>query len=249
MSYDFTITEDGPAVSEFKGEKGRLVPRRVRMGKRVIVHLERNAARSRIYWLPTQHHRTWRYTSFPMSAGATQQQVASGVIGLLARRIRSSEQATRIRQAKAQRNATLRSPRARDSQRQRLYDAENLMPEYYHKIGRGSLAEAEAFVAMVLGTTWWQSHPHHLPRLRITGGAKHGLANRGKARIALPPFARTKLICLHELAHILTPVTADVAAHGPEFAQAYIDLVGQFMGEDVARRLRAVFQRGNVKVG
>ena len=249
MSYDFTITADGPAASDFAGEKGRHVPRVVRMGKRVIVHIEQNSAFSRVYWLPTQHHRTWRYMVLHLSVRATQQQIASGVIGVLSRRIRSSEQASRLRQSKTQRNKTVRSPRARDSQRQKVYDAENLLPEYQHKIGQGSLAEAEAFVNMVLATSWWQSQPNHLPKLRITAGAKHGLANRAKAHIALPPFARSQLICLHELAHILTPVTADVAGHGPEFARAYIDLVNEFMRDDCARRLRAVFDLGGVKVG
>lgn len=248
MAYDFTITSDGPAVSDFRDEQGRVIQRRIMLGKRVMVDMAHRRGRARLSWKETQYHRIWRYTHIDLRPDASHQEIASEVIAYIGRRMKSNEQVTRARQRKAKANAPRRRPKAVDFQRQRLYDAENTLPERHEILGAGTLDETAAFMEHVIDSDYWKSQPHHLMDIRITGGRHHAGCRREehKARIAMPPSLRTPLVCLHELAHVLAPTGAKIAGHGPEFARAYIGLVEQFMDDDVARRLRVAFRRGNV---
>jgi hypothetical protein len=65
-------------------------------------------------------------------------------------------------------------------------------------------------------------------------------------RIALPKWARSERVMLHEIAHHAAP--RDAAAHGPEYARIYVELVRTFMGEKPAARLLAAFEAHRVKV-
>jgi putative metallohydrolase (TIGR04338 family) len=57
---------------------------------------------------------------------------------------------------------------------------------------------------------------------------------------------RREHVLIHELAHVVTP--DECAAHGPEFARAYLQLVGEFLGLEAAAELSGYFKRLGVRV-
>jgi putative metallohydrolase (TIGR04338 family) len=65
--------------------------------------------------------------------------------------------------------------------------------------------------------------------------------------IGLPKSMMTERVLLHELAHLVTPLT--LPKHGPDYARTYLELVRQFMGLKVARRLTLAFLVYEVRVG
>jgi putative metallohydrolase (TIGR04338 family) len=64
--------------------------------------------------------------------------------------------------------------------------------------------------------------------------------------VALPRWGRSERVILHELAHHATPRYC--AAHGPEYARTFLDLVRHFMGREVAQQLEEAFESHRVKV-
>jgi putative metallohydrolase (TIGR04338 family) len=59
------------------------------------------------------------------------------------------------------------------------------------------------------------------------------------------PWAMRQLVVLHELAHARTRYDQD--AHGPAFAQAFLDLVLQEMGPEAHFLLQAMFHENGVR--
>ncbi len=133
----------------------------------------------------------------------------------------------------------------RDSQRSRLYDAERAL-----RGGRRfvTVEECQAYVDGVLASEWWRSRFPRVRAIRVTDGRgrRHAGAFVESARIALPKWARTERVLLHEIAHHAAPRAA--AAHGPEFARIYVELVREFRGEKPARRLLAALHAHRVRV-
>jgi putative metallohydrolase (TIGR04338 family) len=143
------------------------------------------------------------------------------------------------------REKSVRGRPVRDSQRARLYDAERAL-----RGGRRfvTVGECQAYVDDVLGSAWWQARFPRVREIRVTDGRgrRHAGAFVESRRIALPKWARNERVLLHEVAHHATP--RDAAAHGPEYARIYVDLVHAFMGERAARRLLAAFEAHRVNV-
>jgi putative metallohydrolase (TIGR04338 family) len=146
--------------------------------------------------------------------------------------------------APARPKAASRRP-PRDSQRSRLYDAERAL-----RGGRRfvTVDECQAYVDGVLASEWWRSRFPRVRAIRVTDGRgrRHAGAFVESARIALPKWARTERVLLHEIAHHAAPRAA--AAHGPEFARIYVELVREFRGEKPARRLLAALHAHRVRV-
>jgi putative metallohydrolase (TIGR04338 family) len=69
-------------------------------------------------------------------------------------------------------------------------------------------------------------------------------ARRSTGTVCLAPWARRPHVILHELAHLLTPDRH--AAHGPEFAKAFIALARRFE-PDLAPNLVAEFRAARVR--
>ena len=80
----------------------------------------------------------------------------------------------------------------------------------------------------------------HDGRRRRTPCAKGKVHDSGNSiHIILPTFSRTRLIVLHELAHLLTP--RKFSSHGMEYASNYLYLIGLILGED--HQLRSPLSR------
>jgi putative metallohydrolase (TIGR04338 family) len=148
--------------------------------------------------------------------------------------------------------------RARDTQRQKLYDAENMVtsgpsPTATRLLVNGpkvpttgsvSIEACQAYVNHVTGAAWFQSRWG-----RVTCEVRHkssGHPTGGYGVMCLPPFGRTEPTILHELAHVMVP--AGAAWHGPEFAAIYLTLVRYAIGKDACSALRSAFRAKRVRV-
>ena len=122
--------------------------------------------------------------------------------------------------------------RPRDSQRARLYRAED-------EVGPGRrLATVEALQAYVddlRGTDWFRSR-WGTPSFEVRPGYGHRRATADRNGVLqMPRWARTEVVLLHEVAHCLTPAT--FAAHGAEYAGVLLSLVRRAVDSGTAQRL------------
>ena len=141
----------------------------------------------------------------------------------------------------------------RDSQRQKLYDAERQAfgdGMLYHRI-----QECQTVVDVICKSRFWKSllrrnGKHWLLEERlhcapVKRGGHTACWNENDLFIHLPKTSFTKWVILHELAHAAT--TNKTAAHGPEFARTYLQLVKRFMGQRAYQRLLAEFRNGKIR--
>jgi len=136
--------------------------------------------------------------------------------------------------------------RPRDSQRSRVYRAEHGLPG---GTAFPALQDCRAYVDGVTASAWWRSRYPALPAVEVRDGrgSSRARASTTVARISLPRGCRSQLVIFHELAHLATPRT--FAAHGPEFASRYLEMVEHFMGAAPADALHRRFIEHRVRVG
>jgi putative metallohydrolase (TIGR04338 family) len=113
------------------------------------------------------------------------------------------------------------------------------------------LPSMQSYVDKVLALGWVQGK-YSAAQGRVTVRERRG--NRMAAyrynEIAIPPlkiggqWAMRELVLLHEIAHHLAPR----AGHDAPFQEAFLDLVGQIIGEEAALLLR-VFIHENLRTG
>ncbi len=149
---------------------------------------------------------------------------------------------------------TVADKSVRDSQRQKVYDAERLAfegtaerdapfrtPPDFRKV-----AECQEFVDKVLASPAWKYLcPLGPDSLAVTDGRgrRRGAAWVEGGEIAMPKCTRRRYYLLHELAHFATP-SGVFASHGPEYVSAYLYLAGVFLSpEDHAKLVSAMASR------
>jgi putative metallohydrolase (TIGR04338 family) len=136
--------------------------------------------------------------------------------------------------------ATFRRPR--DSQRARLYRAEDEVSP-----GR-RLPTVEALQAYVdgLAAADWFGGRWGARSFEVRPGYGHRRATAdGNGVLQMPRWSRTELVVLHEMAHCLTPVS--YAPHGPEYAGVFLALVRRGLTPAVAQALEDAFARHGVR--
>lgn len=155
-------------------------------------------------------------------------------------------------------NVAFQAPR--DSQRQRVYDAEavwsreywtNFPPEF------GSVAEAEQYMFDLLAHPEVQRRfggaaQHIADKLRVTKLRRNATATGGAA---IPQYCEIRIsenllsepVALHELAHLLSAAESSKADHGSEFIGAHLNLVEAAIGPDAASDLAERYERRGVK--
>ncbi len=146
-----------------------------------------------------------------------------------------------------------RSVSLRDSQKQKLYSAEN------RALGGGrlldSIQDCQALVDMICKSRFWKSllrrngkewmiaeRIHCIPTKKGSGVATWC---EGERIIRLPKASFKTWIIIHELAHAATPNKAP--NHGPEYARTYLQLVKRFMGQRPYERLLAEFRASKIR--
>lgn len=165
----------------------------------------------------------------------------------------------------------------RDTQRSRLYEAEQLVRTMFDRAAAGapvvqiagstltlpverrfaSLDSVRRYLAAVLDLDWvrarWPRAAHPVT-VRERAGAARAHYERVGAVIALPThrgntaWALRELVLLHELAHHLAPGD-DEAAHGPAFVDRLLTLVDRVIGPEAALVLRITLADNGVSAG
>ena len=150
-----------------------------------------------------------------------------------------------------------------DSQRQRVYDAEDAWALLLDAARRGAVRAEVAGSAVVLpaetvfGTLEAaQAYADHwtqgLPPVRVRRRKGHRRAHwEPPGVIALPvpehgqPWALRETVLLHELAHHAAFHRDGVTDHGPSYTSRMLELVGQALGAEAALALRVEYgERG-----
>jgi putative metallohydrolase (TIGR04338 family) len=117
-----------------------------------------------------------------------------------------------------------------------------------------SLEEIRTYVASVIPQ--WNIHRsahHSIPQVRQRQNESLAHYEYDTKTIAIPVktgWAMREMVCLHEIAHHISMHDfPNVAAHGPEFAARYVELVSLIMGHEVSLLLRAALDGEGVVVG
>lgn len=133
----------------------------------------------------------------------------------------------------------------RDSQRSKVYAAEKALPGYLTERRLETVPELQAYVDEVTRSEWFRWRFPRLGSARAMGGLVPVLVLDGRGRrsacasgrtISMPCFARSRMVVLHELAHVCILFDPSVrpgsyAAHGWEFCAIYLELVRQFFDQ------------------
>lgn len=156
--------------------------------------------------------------------------------------------------------------RPRDTQRQKVYDAEREL--FTHRPMWTDIEDAQRWLDEKLSsaylrrkygrfvkvdvtetpTTRTTTEEKRVTPITIRPGYGHTRAtgNPYSREIQLPKWAREPIILLHETAHVLAP-RVDAAWHGWQFCEVYLDLVRHVMGKQTADELKAAFKRHRVR--
>lgn len=142
---------------------------------------------------------------------------------------------------------------ARDTQRSKVYKAEDYFchknPNLY-----ASVAECKAYTTEITGSAYWQSQGG---KKRIAIGDGRGRSNacaQSKGihntidKIKLPKWARSRIVIIHEMSHILTDQTDfGTSAHGAVFCKHYLNLCFELLGAVRAMALKQKFDEYKVQ--
>lgn len=123
-------------------------------------------------------------------------------------------------------------PRARDSQRSKVYKAETLTFRAKKvQTDYRTVKDCKSFVQEVVNSKYWQSQ-RGKKRVKIKDGrGRRAACFRFPNIICLPLWARNKVVIIHELAHMLTHQThPNSPAHGRFFCMHYVHLVEELIG-------------------
>lgn len=153
----------------------------------------------------------------------------------------------------------------RDSQRQKLYDAEQhakwkiMEGEAGSEVNRefDSLEEIQTFVDMLTKTKWfierfsWRGKDNPEPEACVIivkdkprgGGAD---AHYWSRTIRISLASRHMMVVLHEIAHVVSS-SAYGASHGRFFARIMLDMVECVIGKKSAKILKEAFKKYRVK--
>lgn len=137
--------------------------------------------------------------------------------------------------------------RPRDSQRKKLYRAENEAGcwDVMEWGKRAELATCQQFIDHVLKRPWLV---RQFGKRAVTVTHSQGKSGACATRhtIYVSTYARNRWVLLHELAHCLT-TSNKLAAHGREYAAVYVMLVTRVMGSEQGAALRAAFRKHGVR--
>ena len=164
---------------------------------------------------------------------------------------------------------------ARDSQRSRVYAAEQFVRTLFDRAAQhssraidffgdpitlppearfGSLESVQRYVAEVLAlpavTAHWPHAGDITVRPRRAATAAHYENHDGTGVIAVPErgaagWAMRELVVLHEVAHHLAADRGP--AHGPNFVATFCELTTVVMGPEVGHVLRVVYSKEGVR--
>ncbi|WP_085999095.1 TIGR04338 family metallohydrolase [Nocardia higoensis] len=168
---------------------------------------------------------------------------------------------------------------ARDIQRAKVYDAEQLVRGLFDRADESghrtvefhgsrltlpierrfaSVDSVQTYADRVLALNWVRARWARAEapvRVRARAGTAAAHYDPAGAELAVPlhaggtAWALRELVVLHELAHHLAPEVDSSPAHGPEFCSRYLELVDGIIGPEAALLLRATMSGCGVRIG
>ncbi|WP_227997645.1 TIGR04338 family metallohydrolase [Nocardia australiensis] len=167
----------------------------------------------------------------------------------------------------------------RDTQRAKVYDAEQLVRGVFDRADEhgnrtvelygshltlpierrfASVGSVQTYAEKVLGLNWVREQWDRAlapVRVRSRAGASAAHYEAADAVLAVPlhtggsAWALRELVVLHELTHHLESDPESVAPHGPEFCLRYVELVDGVIGPEAALLLRTTMAGCGVRLG
>jgi putative metallohydrolase (TIGR04338 family) len=152
--------------------------------------------------------------------------------------------------------------RPRDSQRSKLYAAENAVFNYGQNPRAGrrftTLDEIDAYLLKVTGSAWFKrrwpvvgANGHWGSKTwRLKDGRGSRTPKGGMMSMSFPRGSRYEAIILHELAHHICERYNGyerTAWHGWQYCAILLELVTHELGEETGDALRLEFKRRNVR--
>ena len=139
----------------------------------------------------------------------------------------------------------------RDSQRSKVYAAEKMISIFTDN-GDMPLDEVKTWISKILNSRWTKGRyyfTHCVGDVKIKDGRGTRWARGGASVMNLPCWSRSRLVILHELAHVIQyrEYHWTVAGHGREFCSIYLALVYRWIGKEAGDNLKAAFKDKKVK--
>ena len=155
---------------------------------------------------------------------------------------------------------------ARDFQRNKVYAAEgSIWNDQMPPVGSGSLLDVRDYAQEIMMSDSWarlcRKYGRCTTRPFVVMESGRTRVMCTTAAIRFPSYEasiekgfnmRQPWVICHEMAHMATfhllyTQKGQIAAHGPEFADAYVDLVTGVLGKNEGKRLFDAFERHGVK--
>ena len=158
---------------------------------------------------------------------------------------------------------TNKNGREMDFQRQKVYDAEGVLPAKATR-DLARITASHEFAKNIITSTWFKNRfgpvtlrTHDGRGRRNAGGVGRRYQGHTEINLYLPRWARSQTVIIHEIAHGCVGALYEYYAaqrdsklpswHGPEFCHIYLELVGRFMGSEEKKKLKASFRKHKVK--
>ncbi len=137
----------------------------------------------------------------------------------------------------------------RDYQRSAVYAAEKAVDGFKTEFRMETVPELQAYVDQLRADPWLlERFPKSKYRAQVTDGRHCRHASATSRRIRMPRWARSRMILLHEFAHVLVRRHfSNDPGHGLEFCRIYLLLVERYMGPVFHVLLKAEFTRRGVR--
>lgn len=140
--------------------------------------------------------------------------------------------------------------RLRDTQRSRVYKSERKVLHFAKPLRE--VKDIERFIKKQLKRkAITRRYPDATREVLVhDGGGKRNASAYGGWKISIPLWARSDLIVIHELAHIVAHRHyrgSSIASHGWQFCAIYLDLVRFIMGREAHDALKASFKAHKVR--
>lgn len=135
----------------------------------------------------------------------------------------------------------------RDSQRQRLYDAEYFF-RYMNEVDNpqfDSIQGISDYVNRIVNSAWFiKRWGKPLGKIGVYENRGGCWASRYRG-IHLAKWGWNKVVVLHELSHVLT--ISGVPSHGRYFARTILEIIGHEMGSQARELLKESYRRNKVR--
>lgn len=143
----------------------------------------------------------------------------------------------------------------RDTQRGKVYKAEDHLSEALKGRKFKTLVECQAYYDHITRSRWWKTRAIKTPIFLRDGrgtSIARAYSDWAGGYINLPRWSRYEIVMLHELAHVLRSRShqrgVDTRPHGAGFVRALLDLVRRWMGPETAKALRASMLEHGVRI-